>query len=87
VVADAGDDRVFGRGGNDTLFGDNVNVEGSATVGTVGGDDRLEGETGDDTLFAGPANDSLDGGANTDSCDGEDGIDIFLKCETVFGSP
>ena len=78
---------IRGRGGNDTLFGDNSDFAATQTVGTVGGDDRLEGDTGDDTLFAGPANDSLDGGAHTDSCDGEDGEDTFAKCETVTGSP
>jgi Ca2+-binding RTX toxin-like protein len=87
TVTEAGADVIEGRGGNDTVFGDNINFEGTATIGTVGGQDRLMGDTGNDTLFGGPANDSLDGGANTDSCNGEDGTDTFAKCELVTGLP
>lgn len=36
-------------------------------------------------MFAGPAADILNGGAHTDSCDGEAGADSFARCETVAG--
>ncbi|MEU6167175.1 calcium-binding protein [Streptomyces tanashiensis] len=84
----AGHDVIDGRGGNDHLFGDNVNFDGDASVGTAGGRDQLHGGTGDDAILAGPANDLLDGGANTDSCDGEAGNhDIALRCESVTDVP
>ncbi|MGW6897582.1 hypothetical protein [Streptomyces sp. NBC_01727] len=83
----AGDDEIRGRGGDDTLFGDNVNVSATAPVGTAGGDDRLRGGTGNDTLRAGPADDFLDGGPQNDHCDGEAGTDSAVRCETVVNVP
>ncbi|WP_328885613.1 calcium-binding protein [Streptomyces sp. NBC_00316] len=84
----AGKDVIDGRGGDDRLFGDNVNCDGDASVGTAGGRDVLHGDTGDDAIFAGPANDLLDGGANTDSCDGEAGNhDVAVRCESVTNVP
>ncbi|MEU6867704.1 hypothetical protein ABZ924_31455 [Streptomyces sp. NPDC046876] len=84
----AGRDVIDGRGGNDYLFGDNVNFNGDTTVGTAGGRDKLKGNTGNDTIFAGPANDLLDGGADTDSCDGEAGNhDVAVRCESVTNVP
>ena len=71
----------------DTLFGDNTNFDGDASAGTAGGRDHLDGGTEDDALYAGPANDKLNGGDDTDSCDGEGGSDKFDECETVTGSP
>jgi Ca2+-binding RTX toxin-like protein len=88
VVTAAGDDNIDGRGGNDNLFGDNTNFEGTATVGTVGGEDRLKGGTGDDTLRAGPGDDRLNGGADFDDCDGEAGDgDKAKRCEVLAGIP
>lgn len=84
TTTDADNDVIKGRGGNDTLFGDNVNFDADRTVGTAGGRDRLRGGAGDDTLRAGPANDRLDGGRDTDDCDGEAGHDIAVRCETVI---
>ena len=72
-MTDAGDDTIKGRGGNDTLFGDNTDFFGSVTLGTAGGEDKLNGDAGDDTLRAGPADDRLHGGPNFDDCDGEAG--------------
>ena len=42
------------------------------------GADTLRGEDGDD---------SLDGGADTDSCYGDDGVDTATACETAIGIP
>jgi hypothetical protein len=36
---------------------------------------------GDDALWAGPGDDGLDGGANTDDCYGEAGGDTVARCE------
>ncbi|WP_406514209.1 hypothetical protein [Streptomyces sp. NBC_00161] len=84
----AGNDQIDGGGGDDTLFGDNSNFDGDATAGTAGGRDRLRGQAGDDSIFAGPAGDFLDGGADTDFCDGEAGTaDAAVNCETTAGIP
>ncbi|MCZ0985090.1 hypothetical protein O1M54_04110 [Streptomyces diastatochromogenes] len=57
-------------------------------MGTAGGDDLLFGGDGADTLKAGPRNDFLDGGSGApDTCDGETGIDIAIRCESVHGIP
>ena len=87
VVADAsvtaaGNDRIQADGGDDKIFGDNVN-RNNATVGTAGGADNLNGGPGNDTLRAGPGNDNLDGGAATDACHGQGGTDTYERCETV----
>ncbi|MFI8101143.1 calcium-binding protein [Streptomyces sp. NPDC086023] len=82
----AGNDRITGLGGNDTLFGDNVDPTGAAPAGTAGGHDRLSGGTGSDALHAGPGNDLLDGGPEYDACDGGAG-DKAVACETVTGVP
>jgi Ca2+-binding RTX toxin-like protein len=86
-AANAGSDLIDGYGGNDRVFGDNVDFFATATFGVAGGEDALTGGTGDDTLRAGPGDDGLDGGGHTDDCDGEAGADSFTKCETVTGSP
>jgi hypothetical protein len=82
-VTAAGDDRSAGRGGDDTIFGDNINFGGDATAGRAGGEDKLDGDDGNDTLRAGPDDDRLNGGADTDDCDGEAGTgDRAKQCET-----
>lgn len=87
-VTDAGSDVIEGRNGNDTLFGDNVDVEATGTVGTAGGADVLFGGNGGDVLRAGPVNDLLNGGPQSDDCDGEAGNgDVAVQCETVNGIP
>jgi Ca2+-binding RTX toxin-like protein len=74
--------------GNDTLFADNANFAGSASVGTMGGRDLLDAGDGVDTLRAGPANDVLDGGPGSpDDCDGEAGIDTAKSCEILTSVP
>ncbi len=53
--ATAADDVVNGRGGADLIFGDNVDSQLAATIGTVGGADTLGGGDGDDRLRGAPA--------------------------------
>ena len=86
-ITAAGNDHIVGNGGDDFIFGDNVDFTASFTVGTASGNDRLEGGGGDDFISAGPGNDQLDGGADADFCDGEAGNDNFKACEAVAGSP
>jgi Ca2+-binding RTX toxin-like protein len=63
-------DRLWGAGGNDTIYG------GTAT-GSGGGNDLLDGGTGNDQLFGGTGNDTLIGGSdtNSDTLDGGAGTD------------
>ncbi len=58
----AGDDIIYGYGGNDTLNGgdDNDVLFGGA------GNDTLNGDAGNDTLVGGAGNDILNGGTGTD---------------------
>ena len=60
----AGDDILYGNGGNDTLDG-----------GT--GNDFLFGDAGTDILNGGTGNDTLDGGAGNDTLNGDAGADIL----------
>ncbi|AVS81047.1 calcium-binding protein, partial [Paracidovorax avenae] len=64
-LAGAGDDRVYGRDGNDNLDGQD-------------GDDAVYGEAGDDTVSGGNGNDSLYGGDGTDIINGGNGDDRLL---------
>jgi hypothetical protein len=57
-----GNDRVFARGGDDS-------VDGGA------GDDRIRGGRGDDSLSGGDGDDRLKGGQDSDYLDGGDGDD------------
>ncbi|MFD7931166.1 hypothetical protein ACFV4S_35880, partial [Streptomyces sp. NPDC059742] len=77
--------------GNDRVFGDNVDLTGTASAGPVGGADFLDGGEGIDTLKAGPAGDFLSGGPDgpdgPDACDGEGGTDFATGCETLARLP
>jgi len=59
-----GNDRVYARGGDDT-------VDGGA------GNDRLRGGRGDDALFGGDGDDRVKGGQDNDYLDGGDGDDFI----------
>lgn len=84
----AGNDAIRARGGDDTIFGDNVNFNGDASVGTAGGNDSLHAGDGADFVRGGPRNDLLDGGSGgPDDCDGEAGNDRASGCEIVAGVP
>ena len=84
----AGNDAIRARGGDDTIFGDNVNFNGDASVGTAGGNDSLHAGDGADFVTGCPRNDLLDGGSGSpDDCDGEAGNDRASGCEIVAGAP
>ena len=42
-ITAAGNDHIVGNGGDDFIFGDNVDFTASFTVGTASGNDKLEG--------------------------------------------
>ena len=59
-----GNDRIFGRQGDDRLEG-------------ASGNDRLFGESGNDTAIGGSGNDRLDGGVGDDRLSGGSGRDLL----------
>lgn len=63
INGDAGDDIIYGHGGNDILDG------GADNDVLYGGDgnDTINGGTGDDDIYGGSGADTIDGGAGTDS--------------------
>lgn len=65
IDSGAGNDRVFGRGGDDALIGGD-------------GDDILFGEDGNDTLEGGNGNDRLFGGKGNDEIIGGEGDDVIV---------
>jgi Ca2+-binding RTX toxin-like protein len=65
---------VWGRGGNDTLFG-----------GGQDGDDRLEGGDGDDTLDGRWGADVMNGGGGTDTLDYSEHYVVFDDPPESFG--
>lgn len=58
----AGNDRITGLGGDDSLIGGN----GRDFISGLAGNDRILGGGGNDTLIGGLGNDRLDGGAGAD---------------------
>jgi Ca2+-binding RTX toxin-like protein len=66
-----GNDRLFGRGGNDELDG----RRGLDKLFGNGGNDDLDGGAADDSLYGGKGNDELDGGAGNDLLKGGKGRD------------
>ena len=81
VTGDSTDDnRIWGRGGNDSLDGGGGNnrLYGEAGNDTLAGgnaDDLLVGGEGNDSLTGGDGNDTLDGGAGIDLLDADTGTD------------
>ncbi|MFF4135483.1 hypothetical protein ACFY1B_28880 [Streptomyces mirabilis] len=78
--ATVGRDVIYGRGGNDLLFGDNID-QNTRSVPGVGGGDSIDGGAGDDILRGGPNADLLNGNTGRDDCDGEQGTDVEINCE------
>lgn len=73
----AGNDRLDGANGSDTLRGG----EGNDTLTGLGGADLLEGGDGDDTMFGGAGADRFVGGTDRD-------IVVYLQTVTVdLGTP
>lgn len=66
-------DRVYGRGGDDTLQGG----AGNDLLSGDGGADSLMGGTGADTLMGGEGDDILSGGSLSDLIFGGDGMDFI----------
>jgi Ca2+-binding RTX toxin-like protein len=89
IQGNAGNDILWGRGGDDTMNGGNDNdtvmggqgndsLSGGTGVDFVsggGGDDTITGGDGSDTLVGGDGNDSLLGNLNTDFMSGGRGDD------------
>ncbi|WP_299831317.1 calcium-binding protein [uncultured Roseobacter sp.] len=79
----AGEDTVYGFGGNDSIkghAGDDLLVAGSGADSVYGGDgdDRLYGEGHNDLLSGGDGNDTMNGGKGNDLLYGGDGNDRML---------
>lgn len=97
--AGAGADRLFGRGGNDSLRGgdgrDLLNGgtgddtleggEGRDRLFGKGGSDLLRGEGGDDKLFGGAGEDTLEGGEGNDRLNGGGADDSFVWVGSDLG--
>jgi Ca2+-binding RTX toxin-like protein len=66
LVGTAFNDRIRGRGGNDTLIG----LHGDDTLDGGAGNDRLFGDAGNDTLIGGAGADQLIGGEGDDRLHG-----------------
>ena len=71
----AGDDTIFGGGGDDTISGDFGSVAAPASV--TYGHDFIRGGTGNDSILGNGGNDSLYGDAGFDFLDGGDGDDYL----------
>jgi serralysin len=73
---DAGDDRIFGAGGNvkDELRGGSGDDK---LLGRGGASDDLDGGADDDQLFGGDLNDNLRGGSGDDVLDGSGSDDLL----------
>ncbi len=70
----AGDDVIFGRGGDDEIEGG----RGDDTLYGGKGDDEIEGGRGDDTLYGGKGDDTLAGGQGEDILLGGSGDDTLI---------
>jgi hypothetical protein len=93
LIGGAGDDKLKGSIGNDTIMGGAGNDEldggsGDHLIMGGGGKDTLKGGAGDDNLVGDDGNDVLIGGSENDTMWGEEGYDL-LKAEsgndTLYG--
>lgn len=73
INAGAGNDRVYGSNGDDTILGD----AGNDRLYGMDGADDLSGGAGNDLLYGGSGNDELSGGAGNDRMEGGSGDDLF----------
>ena len=84
----SGNDRIEGRGGNDTLYGGNgddvlLGGLGNDTLWGQNNNDQLLGGAGVDTLRGGEGNDVLSGGAAADSLFGDGGDDLIIATDGI----
>ena len=91
ITGSAGDDRIYGYGGVDIIYGDSINEDGSGNDYIDGGDggDFIYGDTvygngsGNDTIYGGAGNDTITGdtfsgiGSGNDIINGGDDHDII----------
>ncbi len=78
IYGGAGDDTIFGAGGNEEVHGDagNDTIFGGSGVDTLYGDagnDTIYGQGESDVIYGGTGDDTLDGGASDDVVYGENG--------------
>ena len=85
-----GNDKLIGGGGNDTLWGgpgDDTLLDNQEQplADSTSDADKLYGGAGNDYLNASDRDprDYLDGGADTDICDGDPGDNFQESCETI----
>ena len=91
ISGELGDDEIYGYGGRDILYGDDVNNAstdgGNDTLyGGDGGDiiyggygnDSLYGDEAHDTIYGGHGHDYLDGGIHNDELYGGEGDDTLI---------
>ncbi|WP_432507187.1 calcium-binding protein [Pseudomonas aeruginosa] len=69
----AGNDRLYGYAGSDTLSGG----LGNDSLYGYAGNDLLQGDEGNDTLYGGAGDDTLLGGLGNDYLQGEAGNDVY----------
>ncbi|MDP2476341.1 calcium-binding protein [Pseudomonas aeruginosa] len=69
----AGNDRLYGYAGSDTLSGG----LGNDSLYGYAGNDLLQGDEGNDTLYGGAGDDTLVGGLGNDYLQGEAGNDVY----------
>ncbi|WP_299652638.1 M10 family metallopeptidase C-terminal domain-containing protein [uncultured Tateyamaria sp.] len=85
----AGDNTIFGLGGDDILIGGTDSLESRDINNTIDiedledqtesndGNDALYGGDGNDTILGGQGDDLLDGGDGDDMLSGQAGVDVF----------
>lgn len=86
ISGDAGDNRILGGNGQDTLYG----REGDDYISGGQGDDHLFGGAGNDVLIGDGGNDHIYGGAGADFISGGFGNDqLFggIGRDTIIGGP
>jgi Ca2+-binding RTX toxin-like protein len=66
VNGEANEDALFGQGGNDTMKGDDADLDGS-DPGDAGGDDYIEGNGGADMIHGNLGEDDIAGGGSATS--------------------
>jgi uncharacterized repeat protein (TIGR01451 family) len=74
IHGEAGDDKLYGGGGNDEIYGD----DGNDYISGGGGNNILVGGAGNDTIVAGGGRNLLIGGTGVDTLSATSGDNIFI---------